>query len=217
VLAQVAEAVAQGLIDPRGKSDVELDREVGAYLRRVVRRVERSNSFPFAVDYRQGLLAHARRFKQAEELELACLLYATWCEHWANSTIATLAYRRGMNQTDVAALLRDCSLRAKLGPLVLALGGPRIPERHAIFVGRLAESRNSFVHYKWKFAEPETHDESAEQLRVLLLAVERTVRALMAWESRHLLVSSQKRLDTLMKGRRRPTRSIWTPPVKRKE
>lgn len=120
-----------------------------AVLDRVV-RITRQLPDLEAVNGHQAELLHlARKFRLDSQREYAILMYATWIEHTLNLVLQELAKTRSIGEAHIQAFLREGSVRAKSSWLFVLLG--KQPPSHRIVsrIQRLADSRNSFIHYRW--------------------------------------------------------------------
>jgi hypothetical protein len=117
----------------------------------LVRQAVRSlpSDFDIVLDHRQDLLKLARHFRLQNRREYAVLMYATWIEHSLNLILQELARARSVGETHVQAFLREASVRAKSSWLFVLLGRKPLSNRIVSRIQRLADSRNSFIHYKW--------------------------------------------------------------------
>lgn len=175
--------IAHGTIDPRGKTEQELQREVFAIL-------SRSTKGPpaplrIALDYTQELLKEARRFADNEEGELACLFYATWFEHWSNRIISTIARRKKISEEEVSQIIRETPLRGETTWLLRILELKRINHIHLDRMQGIIEARNAFVHYKWKYLDPDSNEWKKRERTVgkIVRDAEKTVRYLRRLEN----------------------------------
>ena len=113
--------IADGTIDPRGKSAPELRREFVAFW------ATNPDVTPVPViDHRTDLLRAARRAVRVGDFLISCLLYATWSEHWLNGLIDQLARRKGFSGELTIEIVRESSMRAKLRWVMPLLGAPRL-------------------------------------------------------------------------------------------
>lgn len=101
------------------------------------------------LDHRYDLLKLARQFRLGKKREYAVLMYATWIEHTLNLTLQELARARAIDEVHIQSFLREGSVRAKSSWLFVLLGGKPLSNRVVSRIQRLADSRNSFIHYKW--------------------------------------------------------------------
>jgi hypothetical protein len=182
-------AVAEGKIDPRGKTEEQLRGEYGAYFKSMLAP---GVTFAFTIDHRRSLLEQARSFSRDDEHQLACLVYATWVEHWLNSAIAHQAKRKGLEEGDVVTIIREASVRAKVSWLPKVLGLKPIAKHHVAAITKLTEARNAFVHYKWKMVNVEEDDPLTIGTVAALKFFEKTVRYLHRYESMHVYAKAQR-------------------------
>ena len=183
VRGYVENAIRLHVIDPTGKDEVQLQKEVGDFLERLVK----SPQYFWSVDHMGKLLELARRYVRAGEAQIACLMYATWLEHWLNSVVADLARRRRFTDAEITALLRDVPYKAKPTWLLRLLGFPPLNEKHVRCIVEIGEIRNSFVHYKWKLHDVDSDElkKDTERVRGIVEQAESAVRYLRSVEKRY--------------------------------
>jgi hypothetical protein len=105
----------------QNKSEDEIERDAASYMAEIVAgRV----SLVFESDRRDDLGAKAREFLDTGELDLACLLYSTWIEHWFNGLVVVVGEHYGLSRQEIAQMVRYLGLRAKAG-WFLKIAGPR--------------------------------------------------------------------------------------------
>src|SRR4051794_32613674 len=85
--------ILEGVIDPKGKTGAELRKEIIAWLEKNI-ALNPNVSFWTVTDHTPTILQQARSLLKNESLELSCLFYATWFEHWLNHLIAIAGRRR---------------------------------------------------------------------------------------------------------------------------
>ncbi len=192
----VEQAVEDGRLDPHGKTDAELAKEIN----RLFHSAHGSAAtFRFLIDHRPNLLKEARRYMALEQLELACLMYATWCEHWLNRMIAVLCTRKGFSSQQITAIIRAIPFHGKATWLLPLLGTTSLHERHSSAMLRLAEQRNAYAHYKWRGPQLDTAYEEILALKEFLGTFERTVTYLRQYEARRLFGGTKRRLQRVAK------------------
>jgi hypothetical protein len=179
--------IADGTLDPTGKSATEIAVEVG---RRIRKKLTKGCDVVLITSHQNGLLEQARSYRQKNKSEYACLFYATWLEHWVN--LLLVRSRSGLNSAERQQMLRELSFRAKFSWMLSALGYPRIPASHLNRVARISEGRNAFVHYKWQGKPMERDDADEARMSKELQGIEGTIRYLVRFEDRHLLKGSRK-------------------------
>jgi hypothetical protein len=190
------QAIREGRIDPRGKSEAELNKEFEGYLREQVEEGKEvvsgqaEGEVLVVFDYKTLLLREARRFATEGANEPACLFYATWLEHWLNQMIVTAAGRRGLSREEITQMIRDLSLRAKVSWVFPALSLPRLEQTHQGLAIELSDLRNAFVHYKWQ-GEPEDRPRQTALARAIE-RVEETVTYLEDFERREIYGENER-------------------------
>jgi len=138
--------ILDGDIDARGKSAAEL-RE--AFHKWYASHRSTGVEFQSVIDHTPTIWNKAKKAEDADDLQYACLYYATWAEHRLNLIIATLSRRRGYEEDFAQILIRDTGFKAKLLWVQCLL---RRKHRKRFFnaLVSLAELRNQMLHYKWK-------------------------------------------------------------------
>jgi hypothetical protein len=89
-------AVREGQIDPRGKSDVEILKDLQAAL---LPLRNRKNPILWTTDHTPNLLSLARGYRKSNTIYLACVFYAIWFEHQLNRTCGTSSSTCSYGQT----------------------------------------------------------------------------------------------------------------------
>ena len=187
--AVIESAVAYGHLDPRGKTSKEFARETAKFLRQYVRQPTLFG----VVDHLEDILSQARNFRQDGAYHFACLMYATWFEHWVNSVIEIHARKKRLPEDDIQLILRETNFRAKFTWLFQLLTGRKLNKNHITRIVEITEKRNAFVHYKWRAADFDAPDTENERLAKLMSTeVEPVVRYLRAFEAKHVLMSHRR-------------------------
>lgn len=177
--------VASGLLELDGKSPAQVSED----FRKALDRFPEGSSFwEFAVDYTPTLLREARRYRDNGEPLLACLMYATWLEHWANALITDWGPRKGIGEAERIAIIRESNFPAKMGWLLRVLGLPDLEPAHRHTAMEIVSHRNGFVHHKYK-----SHDPVAEaRLEALVARFDSTVKYLESYYIRNLLAGLER-------------------------
>jgi hypothetical protein len=189
--------IRRGLVNPDGKTDDQLRSEIFACLRREFSN-RNSDSIRLVLDHTSALLSQARQFRNQEEYYLACLLYATWAEHWLNGLISTAGEWRKLCVEEITQIIRDTPLRSKLTWVLKLLGLPRIADRHRNAVIRLMDLRNGFVHYKWLGKPLDSDDQEEAEIKPAVVGFESTVKYLQTYQSRKIYARSRNRARTVI-------------------
>jgi hypothetical protein len=158
-----AQAIRDGYVSLEGKSDAEVLSAIGDIIREIA---EGQDPIFVGIDHQATLAAEAARYHEAGKHELAVMLYATLIEHRLNGLILLGARRQGLEDEDGKRIIREANLRAKMTWVWQLLFGETIPDVLVGRINRLAEKRNSFVHYKWQVSDADSYakDEEFEQI-----------------------------------------------------
>jgi hypothetical protein len=189
-------ALAQGLVHPKGKSEAALAAELQSLL-----ASDRIQFLP-VIEHRAALLSHARAFRSHNECELACMLFATWIEHWVNSQVRGRSIVLSLSEAQTKRIIRSAQLGDKLDWLLPLMGASPITEHHSKSILRLAELRNAFVHYKWEHVEFDLPPPSESKYCKVAASIEKTIRYLQAYE-RAYVRRGQRRSPGRRKSRAR--------------
>ena len=183
MMKEVAQRFAESLIrdgeiDPRGKTDKEIHREISQFLS--THKLE----FLAAIDYTGDILKQARNFARSKQYLFSCIFYAMWFEHWLNRVIAMQAKRKKLTQEEILQIIRETQFRAKTTWLLRILNLKPINNSHLKRMQAIVDVRNSFVHYKWKHMDidDESFAKEGEQARKLLEEAEKTISYLQRLE-----------------------------------
>lgn len=136
------------------------------------------------VDHRWELEKQAALLSDAEEPIAALVLYATWLEHWLNGVLARQARRFGMTDEDRKQMLRDVSMRAKLGWVFRLFQLPALDAEIVKDFFDVTETRNGYVHYKWSFKELGDEKEEKTRLRRIVAKMPSMLSMLRDYEQR---------------------------------
>jgi hypothetical protein len=184
--------IRTGLLDPKGKDTAQIVTEV---VRLVCPQLDKGKAF-LTIDHTDVLLREARRYARQNNSHLACLLYATWLEHWANAIIADLLTGKGFSNDDVASIIREVPYRGKATWLFRLLGFPPVLRKHLLRVSAILEIRNSFVHYKWKIIDRNSDEveKQRQHEKRTINEVEETIKYLRSRENSFFFRGSKKTL-----------------------
>jgi hypothetical protein len=177
--------ILEGHINPRGKSEEELREEVVEF---VEKNIAQNHSFAVsgAINHTPIILRRARDFARGGELQISCLFYATWFEHWLNHLVAVGGRRKKLSQQEIVQIVREVQFRGKSTWLLRLLELKPINEGHLKKINDLLEARNSYVHYKWKTVDMDdpAWDKQEEPFENALKDIEKTVSYLLRLENR---------------------------------
>jgi hypothetical protein len=186
-------AVRTGIIDPKGKSNAQIQSEFDRWVRSWPQDVD----LRLIVDHRAALVASARLAARKGDVHIASVLYAVWTEHWLNGVIKARAAAVGLNHDMSKEMIRSVQVAGKTTWLLFLLGLPRISSRHATQIHKLFEARNSFIHYKWTVLPDSDEKRAEEKLNSLVLAYDRTVEYLQRFENKYLFSKTKRRLHRI--------------------
>ena len=151
--------------------------------------VEHADDFNLIPDHTAALLREARAYRKAGRHELACVLYATWAEHFLNQLVVTGAKRKGLSEEDGVKMIRNLSFESKFTWVPKLLGFRAIALSHQKALRKLGELRNQYVHYKWRGYSAK--GEKLDEYRQPVADFEKTVAYLGQYERREIF-SGQK-------------------------
>jgi hypothetical protein len=187
--------VLDGKINPRGKSEEDLQKEVLSLLKKAAKG-DPQGQFFFATDHTSEILQQVRNFVRSGKLENSCLFYAMWFEHWLNSLIVTIGRRKKFKEDEITQIIRETQFKGKTTWLLRLLGLNPINKSHLKRMQLLIEARNSYVHYKWKFFDVDDNSPERERtvLKDLLKDIEKTVSYLRKLENKQFFHNKKKKL-----------------------
>lgn len=203
------DAIRTGAVDPRGKSEPELNIELLRYTLDHLDAMKAAGDISWVIVHTKELLREARRFRRKQENGFAVLFYATWCEHWLNSLIQTGCDQKALSTGCVEQIIRDASFRAKATWVIQLLGFPPIPSDQLGLISQLQNLRNGFVHYKFKAQGEEAMKQHKSQLATAVEGAEDLVRKLMHYEDVYVFKLGRKQTSRLARklGRKESTNS----------
>ena len=186
--------IADGTLNPEGRSDAEIEREFRVQLSRLAK----ADDIFVSIDHRQDILTRARDFQRRKEFEIAFLFYATWFEHWINSLILHICSTKSIDEETYKMMVRDIGLRTKYIGLPRLAGMPAISAAHIKTVVRISELRNGYVHYKNKPIRIDDLGNDKEGWQQELVGAERAVKYLRDYESRYVYTGHKRRVAKLV-------------------
>jgi hypothetical protein len=175
-------AIYEGHINPKGKTPQQVRREVAEWF---LLKSKKDFKMRFVIDHTPDLLQEAREYRRRKKNQYACLMYATWTEHWINSMVRYFAKKKHIDEKQIIEIIRGSNFNQKTTWLWRLLEAPSISSRHLKNITSLNEYRNSFVHYKWLGIDPE--DEKQDRKRDSVVEqMEKTITYLLSYERRHV-------------------------------
>ena len=179
----IAAAVADGRLDPRGKSKAQYNKEVARYLKHIA-----FTDVPlhFTDDHRSSLLHQAQEAKRRKDFEEATLFYATWIEHMVNLMVASTFRRTNFSQKTIRTFIQETGLRAKYIFLIREFTDREPSKLWIDRIGNLSEKRNQFIHFKWIYYDDEQWDSQADAYKAALSKAEAIVRHFRRLEAKYI-------------------------------
>jgi len=184
-------AIEKGEIDPKNKSESELDQEILDFLKSISGG---KTEFLFVIDHREDLLAEAKKHVELGHNEFGCLFYAIWCEHWINALIVNLGTRIKIQEKELILIIRELSFHGKLALIPTLFGLPKLNKKHIDKMLKIAEVRNGFIHYKWQGKSEDLDNQYRGEIKKVILEMHGTVKYLKSYEARHLYHGQKKLL-----------------------
>ena len=131
------------------------------------------------------LLEQGEQCAREKKFDLAYVFYATYFEHQINAVIDMWCKRKSIGYKTSSSLIRKVSLEDKYTWLLEILGLPAFRAEHLLVIKKVAEKRNSFLHYKYP-AEPATMplDQEKIEWRNLIPSLQKTVAYTKRYHSR---------------------------------
>jgi len=178
-------AIAYGEIDVEGLTDEEAREKVISYLMYLK---ESGKEIVMRIDHKDTLLEQARSFVANERHELALVIYATWWEHWLNGVLEVKLYKKDITEKEFKQVITSLNNRAKTTWLLKLVDLPEMSDQCLNVMTKLAEKRNSFVHYKYP---PSDSLDSKESLREFFTQVEASLAYFIDYESANVYQSKR--------------------------
>lgn len=195
-LALFESAVSNGSIDVEGKSEEEL---ISEFLKLLTTFTQSSDKdVLWIVDHRTDVLQQARTYAKSKDYNLACMLYATWFEHWLNNVIVTTGRKRGLEGEEVFHIIRDTPFRGKLTWIFPLLGLRKLSITHRNAIFKITDIRNSFVHYKWRGKDDASNEREKKELIDCLANIEKTIKYLRRYENNFIFYGKKKTLRKIV-------------------
>ena len=197
IKTSVLNAIRTGALDVANKTDRELQTAVVTYIAEMEKAPVLTTHLN--LNYTDALLNEALDAVEHENALIAIIFYATWCEHWINGVITTLARRQGQSDAAIKKLIRKHNLFEKYTKVLDDLGIPRFDESIRDTLLTLAKQRNDFIHYKW---EPFIVNDLAslkwfDDIDQLLASMPAHIKTLKAYENHHVYFGVIPRIDML--------------------
>jgi hypothetical protein len=139
-----------------------------------------------ALNYQAQILVSARRARSENHPVEAVILYATWAEHWVNAVLIARALASGLPEDDATKMLKDAKWDAKLGWLWRTHGLADLDPYHRGRLQHLINTRNEFVHYKWKGTKLMKEDANQPSHKGAISEIEPTIAYLIDYQLKEI-------------------------------
>jgi hypothetical protein len=120
------------------------------------------------LDYRKTLWKYAEREADSGHNEIAVTFYGLWIEHTANGCLIRGLERQGYGPETIKPLIRTYDIKTKITALWNIAGFPPLSTEGIRIAGKIAQARNSFVHYKYPRHSESAHETARNQLGSIL-------------------------------------------------
>jgi len=188
--------IRSGTINATGKNDEELRQEIWNYIHTNV--VDSEAPIYVTIDHTSNLLKKARGHHRQKEYDDAFLFYAFWFEHWLNRIVVFGGERRKLSAKKTELIIRETDLgRGKTTWLLSLLELPPLNEAHRKKMLKIAELRNSYVHYKWKAVDIDKNKEV--EYEICLADIEKTIRYFQSYERKNFFGNNKNKIKSIMR------------------
>ncbi len=116
------------------------------------------------------ILTEAKKYYDTEEYFLSLVLYATYIEHWFNDLINCLAITKNLDDSATEKLIKMFTNDSRLDLLWPLFDLPEIDEKVKKDIKMIFDTRNYFIHYKWK---PKNDKEGISQIEKFMVYTEK--------------------------------------------
>ena len=134
----------------------------------------------YAVDHRNEIINKAVDYYE-KDYYLSITLISFFIEHTINSIIDLYCRENSVSEKYRIEIIRNLSIASKFSWLLVLMKLPKINSRILKSIIKIAESRNSFVHYKWKYSNI---DEDKIENKITLTEIKTTIKYLKTYESK---------------------------------
>jgi len=151
--------------------------------------------FDFVLDHTSDLVSTARAFGKKGEVDKAIMFYSTFFEHTLNDIIINACKRRKISKKNISEILKYSSLHSKTGWLLHLLEVPSILESHRKIISKVAEHRNSYVHYKYSPDDEKKH----KLVELLVQSADKTAIYMTQFRSRYNFKAKKRHIEKITK------------------
>tara|TARA_R110000782_G_scaffold180060_1_gene270613 strand:- start:173 stop:811 length:639 start_codon:yes stop_codon:yes gene_type:complete len=167
------------------------------------RVIENGGIDAMTIDYTQSLVTKARNYRKSKEYDLSRICYATFFEHQINNLIHLYCLRNEINNKTQTDIIQSVNIYGKFTWLLKLMQYPDFNTNHRKTIKNLADSRNSFVHYKWKdeptFQKDIDDKKEQEKLDIEFDKIEKAVKYFKTYCSRIKYKGKKEHIKNLVK------------------
>ncbi len=182
-LLKIAEKMIQGFYEYGFITDDDIsDKE--KLLNRLDSFSFKSKKIEMILDKRSAILNQSKIFNENRLYDFSIIFYAMYFEHQINSIIDTIARRRKLSKKTKNEIIRNINMIGKYTWLLEILDLPKFNEAHKKIILKVAEMRNTYVHYKYNTDLMEKQNNGEEQLNSFISEILKAVNYIKRYESR---------------------------------
>lgn len=191
---------ASGVFDDE---DIKDRKSLASAVRRVL---DNGGIDGMTIDHTSSLLTVARKYKKNNEFNYARIFYATYFEHQINDLIHLYCLKKGINNKTQSTIIQSVNIWGKFTWLIALMEYPTFNKGHLNTIKLLADSRNSFVHYKWKdnpdFNKVIDSEKEKNQLVTEFEKIEKAIKYFKNYCNRIKFKGNKNRIEKLIKNSR---------------
>lgn len=167
------------------------------------RLIDKDDSFDLTTSHTQSLSSKAKAYKKANEIDYSRMFYATFFEHQINELIHLHCIRNKLDTKTQTTIIQSVNIRGKFTWLLQLMNYPKFNKNHLNTVTKLADSRNSFVHYKWK-PDPDLNEninlkKEQENIDEEFIKIEKAIKYFKTYCSKVKYNGNKKQIQNLFK------------------
>lgn len=150
----------------------------------------------FVIDHRNGILGQAEFYLKSKNYNYAKIFYAMFFEHSINSLIDYECRKRNIEEKTKIDIIKSVDLYGKLTWLPILFEHNKFNKTHLQTIKRLADDRNSFVHYKWKIKSEDSEESSLEkEMQIEFKKIKHAVKYMKSYESNIFFGKNKGKLE----------------------
>ena len=165
-------------------SDVDIKDE--SKIQNKIKSLLKNGKLGLIIEHRDSIIEAARHFRKAKDRNKAILFYAIFFEHSLNSIIERVSSKKRIERKTITDIIKSVSIHGKTTWLLTLLEVPNLNDTHRSVILKVADERNSYVHYKWT-PDPDNdklYTENEQKEELFFKQIEKTVTYLKTFESK---------------------------------